>query len=74
MQWIIAILGILVASSAFASDFVFISVAGEKRIATYQMNSSDGQLTKVSDVTTAGEPGARDIRGGEGRDESTCHC
>src|SRR5437773_1316768 len=39
--------------------FVYISVAAEKRIAVYQLDSATGKLTRRSDCQVAGgEPGA----------------
>ena len=42
---------------ASAETFVYVSVAGDKRIAVYQMDS-DGKLTHKGDAKTDGEPGA----------------
>jgi 6-phosphogluconolactonase len=58
MQFLIALAALFFASSALAADVVYISVAEEKRIAIYQIDSSDGKLTKVGDASTTGEPGA----------------
>jgi 6-phosphogluconolactonase len=41
-----------------AADVVYVSIAGEKRIAIYQIDSADGRLTRVGDTATTGEPGA----------------
>ena len=49
---------LLLPAPAFAADVVYVSVAGEKRIAIYQVDSADGHLTRVGEVSTAGEPGA----------------
>lgn len=49
---------LLFAAPAFAADVVYISVAGEKRIAIYQIDPIDGRLTHVGDTPTTGEPGA----------------
>src|SRR4051812_27302188 len=38
--------------------FVYVSVAGEKRIATYRMDRETGELTHRGDVKLDGEPGA----------------
>jgi 6-phosphogluconolactonase len=37
---------------------VYVSVAEEKRIAIYLVDSADGKLTHVDDATTSGKPGA----------------
>ena len=42
---------------ASAETFVYVSVAGDKRIAVYQMDA-DGKLTHKGDAKTDGEPGA----------------
>ena len=52
---------LLVASGSLArgETFVYISVAAEKRIAVYQLDSATGILTHKSDCqVTDGEPGA----------------
>ncbi|CAN5487511.1 6-phosphogluconolactonase [soil metagenome] len=55
-------LGLLIALCwtfpALAGDFLYVSVAGEKRIAIYEIDSADGRLRHVGDTPTAGEPGA----------------
>lgn len=55
-----AFCGFLSASWDFvkADSYVYISVAGDKRIATYRMDEENGALTHVADFTTDGEPGA----------------
>src|SRR5262245_34149267 len=46
-------------SLARAGTFVYVSVAAEKRIAVYQLDSATGKLTHKSDCQVAGgEPGA----------------
>src|SRR5262249_47149115 len=39
-------------------DVVYVSVAAEKRIAIYQIDPTDGRLTKIGDASATGEPGA----------------
>jgi 6-phosphogluconolactonase len=51
---------LLMTESVVAATFVYISVAGEKRIAAYRMNEQDGTLTHLQDVATPGSPGAMD--------------
>jgi 6-phosphogluconolactonase len=58
MRCLSALTALLLASPAFAVDVVYVSVAGEKRIAIYQVGADDGRLTRVGDVSTTGEPGA----------------
>ncbi len=58
MRYLSGLTALLFAASAFAADVVYISVAGEKRIAIYQVDPADGRLTHVGDASTAGEPGA----------------
>jgi 6-phosphogluconolactonase len=58
MRYLSALTALLFAGAAFAADVVYVSVAGEKRIAIYQVDSADGRLTHVGDASTAGEPGA----------------
>jgi 6-phosphogluconolactonase len=48
----------LSAGPTLAGDVVYVSVAGEKRIAIYQLDARDGKLTPAGDIVTAGEPGA----------------
>jgi 6-phosphogluconolactonase len=43
---------------AFATDVVYVSVAGVKRIAIYQIDSASGRLTQIGNMATTGEPGA----------------
>jgi 6-phosphogluconolactonase len=49
---------LLSATPAFANDVLYISVAGDKRIALYRINPADGKLAHVADTATTGEPGA----------------
>lgn len=58
MRYIGALTSLLFAAQAFAADVVYVSVAGEKRIAIYQVDSTEGRLTHVGNASTAGEPGA----------------
>lgn len=43
---------------AWADTYVYVSVAGEKKIAIYRMDTDEGKLTHRADVITDGEPGA----------------
>jgi 6-phosphogluconolactonase len=43
---------------AAAADYVFVSLAGDKRIAVYQADLRDGSLKHRADVAIDGEPGA----------------
>jgi 6-phosphogluconolactonase len=45
-------------SFAVADTFVYVSVAGNRRIAVYKMTSKEGKLVHSSDVAIDGEPGA----------------
>jgi 6-phosphogluconolactonase len=45
-------------ASAFADTYLYVSVAGEKKIALYRMDPAEGKLTHMADVVTDGEPGA----------------
>ena len=58
MRFLSVLPALLIAASANAVDIVYVSVAGEKRIAIYQIDSGEGRLTRVGDASTAGEPGA----------------
>jgi 6-phosphogluconolactonase len=58
VRYFSALIAMLFAAPAFADDVLYVSVAGEKRIAIYQVDSADGHLTRVGEVSTAGEPGA----------------
>jgi 6-phosphogluconolactonase len=58
VRYLCALTALFCAAPAFAADVVYVSVAGEKRIAIYQVDSADGRLTHVGDASTAGEPGA----------------
>jgi 6-phosphogluconolactonase len=49
---------LLFAAPTFADDVVYLSVAGEKRIAIFKLDSKDGRLTLDGDMATSGEPGA----------------
>jgi hypothetical protein len=55
---LIGLTALLAAVPALAADVVYVSVAGEKRIAICQIDSSDGRLTHVGHAFTTGEPGA----------------
>lgn len=58
MRYLSTLMALLIAPPAFALDVVYVSVAGDARIAIYQVDSADGRLTHVGDVATTGEPGA----------------
>ena len=58
MRYLNVLTALLFAAPALAADVVYVSVAGEKRIAIYQIDAKDGRLTRVGDVSTTGEPGA----------------
>jgi 6-phosphogluconolactonase len=45
-------------ASAFADTALYISVAGEQKIAVYRMDPAEGRLTLRATTATAGEPGA----------------
>jgi 6-phosphogluconolactonase len=49
---------LLIAGPLSAADFLYVSVAGDKRIAIYQIDPTDGRLARVGDAITTGEPGA----------------
>src|SRR5690348_2535758 len=53
----VLLLGLATSASARAETNIYVSVAGEKRIAVYKMEG-DGKLTHRSNITTAGEPAA----------------
>jgi 6-phosphogluconolactonase len=54
------LLGILLlgCSDAVADDFLYVSVAGERRIAVHRIGHVDGGLVHRADAATGGEPGA----------------
>jgi 6-phosphogluconolactonase len=47
-----------VTASAFADTFVYVSIAGEKKIALYGLDPAEGKLSHKADVPTDGEPDA----------------
>jgi 6-phosphogluconolactonase len=49
---------LLLPTNLLAGSFVYVSVAGENRIAVYSRDPATGQLTHRSDVSLSGEPGA----------------
>jgi 6-phosphogluconolactonase len=53
-----ALTALLFAAPAFAADVLYVSLKGEKRIAVFQIDSDNGRLTHVGDVSTTAEPGA----------------
>jgi 6-phosphogluconolactonase len=44
--------------SAWAVDVVYISVAGDKRVAIYKLDPANGQMSTAGDISTSAEPGA----------------
>ena len=48
----------LLPAMLYGESFVYVSVAGEKRIAVYARDAESGKLTHRSDVRLSGEPGA----------------
>jgi 6-phosphogluconolactonase len=40
-----------------ADTYAYVSVAGDKRIAVYRLDPTDGKLTHLTDAATEGEPG-----------------
>ncbi len=58
MRYLYTLAALLLGSPAFAADVLYVSVAGEKRIAIYHIDPAAGRLTRVGDVPTPGEPGA----------------
>lgn len=44
-----------------AASYVYISLGGEKRIATYRQNEQDGRLTHLEDVKVPGAPGCLEV-------------
>src|SRR5579864_1995078 len=49
---------LLFAADAVAGDFVYVSVAGEKRIAVFRVDPGNGKLTAAGEIATSAEPGA----------------
>ena len=58
MRCLSVLTALLFSSPAIAAEVVYVSVAGEKRIAIYQIDAASGRLTRVGDASTTGEPGA----------------
>ncbi len=58
MRFLMSFAPLLVAPSVFAADVVYVSIAGEKRIEVYQIKSNGGELRRIWDIFTTGEPGA----------------
>ena len=56
MRYLSTLAALLLGSPAFAADVLYVSVAGEKRIAIYHVDSAEGRLTRVGDASTTGEP------------------
>lgn len=57
MRFLCALMSLFLTAPAFGTDVLYVSVAGEKRIAIYQIDGK-GRLTHVGDASTTGEPGA----------------
>ena len=55
---VIAVPVLLALTAARADTVVYVSVAGEKRIAVYRMDRTTGKLTHRGDTKLDGEPGA----------------
>ncbi len=51
-------LSLLAAPTAVADTVVYLSLAGEKKIAVYRQDARDGKLSHAADVAVPGEPGA----------------
>jgi 6-phosphogluconolactonase (cycloisomerase 2 family) len=45
-------------AAAFADTYLYISLAGEKKIVLYRLGPIEGRLTHKADGPTVGEPGA----------------
>ena len=59
MKTLISLLVVLLSCRSLAgATWVYVSVAGEKRMAVYQMDAKSGELAHRHDVSTTGEPGA----------------
>ena len=58
MRTLVSLFAFLAATPGFAADVVYVSVAGEKRIAIFKLDSGDGRLTPAGEISTSGEPGA----------------
>lgn len=60
--WIVSILtavvGLALPNSIEAAPFVYISIAGENRIAVYDMDAESGALQHARDVPVSGSPGS----------------
>ena len=59
MRWLLSLTSLLLSCvNLSAGTVVYVSLAGEKKIAVYRVESSDGKLTHAADVKVEGEPGA----------------
>jgi 6-phosphogluconolactonase len=58
MRYLTALMPLLLPLPVLAHDVLYVSVAGDKRIAIFSIDSSNGRLTHVADTLTGGEPGA----------------
>lgn len=54
---LVGLLGLCCVRPLAAASWVYVSIAGEKRIAIYQRNETTGELTHRKNVSTSGEPG-----------------
>src|SRR5262249_45511049 len=58
MRTLAILFAMLCSAPAIAADFVYVSVAGEKRIAIFRLDPNDGKLTAAGEIATSAEPGA----------------
>lgn len=58
MRLCFALIFLLASKPTFSATFVYVSVASEKKIAIYEMDTKTGGLKHRHDVRIAGEPGA----------------
>src|SRR5947209_8215484 len=52
------VLSLASCKTVLAGTYVYVSVAGEKKLAVYQMESEQGKLIHRADIAIDGEPGA----------------
>lgn len=58
MRWLCTLVTWHIAVAGFAVDVIYVSVAGDKKIAVYQSHADNGELTRVGEIAMNGEPGA----------------
>jgi 6-phosphogluconolactonase len=58
MRGYVLLASLFLANPALAGDVLYVSVAGEKRIALWAIDAKDGHLSAAWDLRTTGEPGA----------------